>query len=83
MKRKIAYAIITAVIGVTAFFVGKNFPTQPTQPEPETIRLNEIKGWEHWETSEEVGLEIQGDQWIYTIEKDPYTADKVEINRLY
>lgn len=83
MKRKILYAITTAVIATTAFFVGKNFTEQPTQPEPETIRLNEIKGWETWETSKKVGLEIQGDQWIYTIEKDPYTADKVEINRLY
>lgn len=41
MKRKIAYATITAVIGVTAFFIGKNFSTTLTQPEtvqPETIR---------------------------------------------
>lgn len=35
MKKKIAYLTITAVIGVTAFFVGKNF-TEPTQ-QPETI----------------------------------------------
>lgn len=35
MKRKIAYATITAVIGVTAFFVGKNFSTTLTQPETE------------------------------------------------
>lgn len=35
MKRKIAYLTITAVIGMTAFFVGKNF-TEPTQ-QPETI----------------------------------------------
>ena len=47
------------------------------------INLENIEGWEHWENTEEVGLEIQGDKWIYTIEKDPYTADKVEINRLY
>ena len=83
MKKKIVYSVLLAVIAVTAFFVGKNFTEQPTQLEPETIRLNEIKGWETWENTEEVGLEIQGDQWIYTIEKDPYTADKVEINRLY
>ena len=36
MKKKIAYLTITAVIGVTAFFVGKNF-TEPTQ-QPETIQ---------------------------------------------
>ena len=34
MKKKIAYLTITAVIGMTAFFVGKNF-TEPTQ-QPET-----------------------------------------------
>lgn len=123
MKRKILYTLTTAVIGVTAFFVGKNFSTQPTQPEtvPENlerieltaekyglfleytdgnhfysfwvdkedlenvglINLENIEGWEHWENSEEFGLEIQGNGWIYTIEKEPYTADKVEINRLY
>ena len=33
MKRKIAYLITTAVVGVTAFFVGKNFTTVPTDPE--------------------------------------------------
>lgn len=36
MKRKILYILTTAVIGVTAFFVGKNF-TEPTQ-QPETIQ---------------------------------------------
>ena len=36
MKRKILYAITTAVIATTAFFVGKNF-TEPTQ-QPETIQ---------------------------------------------
>lgn len=123
MKRKIAYATITAVIATTAFFVGKNFTEQPTQPEaiPEKlerieltaekyglfleytdgdnfysfwinkedlenaglINLENIEGWETWKAAEEVGLEIQGDEWVYTIEKEPYTADKVEINRLY
>lgn len=83
MKRKILYAITTAVIATTAFFVGKNFSDQPTQLEPETIQLNQIKGWETWETSEEVGLEIQGNGWIYTIEKEPYTANGTEIHKLY
>lgn len=32
MKRKILYATLTAVIGVTAFFGGRNFTEQPTQP---------------------------------------------------
>lgn len=39
MKRKIAYATITAVIGVTAFFVGKF--TTPTQPE--TVQAEETQ----------------------------------------
>lgn len=41
MKQKILYAITTAVIATTAFFVGKNFTEQPTQPEtkaPENIK---------------------------------------------
>lgn len=41
MKRKILYATLTAVIGVTAFFVGKNFSEQPTQPE--NINLERIE----------------------------------------
>ena len=41
MKRKIAYLTITAVIGVTAFFVGKNF-TEPTQ-QPETVQAETIR----------------------------------------
>ena len=41
MKKKILYAITTAIIATTAFFVGKNFSITPTQPEtvrPETIQ---------------------------------------------
>ena len=123
MKKKILYTFTMAVIGVTAFFVGKNFsePTQQPETIPENlerieltaekyglyleytdgdnfysfwvdkedlenaglINLENIEGWEHWENAEDVGLEIQGNGWIYTIEKEPYTADKVEINRLY
>lgn len=41
MKRKIIYLTITAVIGVTAFFVGKNFSTTPTQPE--TVQAEETQ----------------------------------------
>lgn len=41
MKRKIAYLITTAVVGVTAFFVGKNFTTAPTQPE--TVQAEETQ----------------------------------------
>lgn len=41
MKKKIAYLTITAVIGVAAFFIGKNFTKSAQQPEtvqPETIQ---------------------------------------------
>lgn len=41
MKKKIAYLTITAVIGVTAFFIGKNF-TEPTQ-QPETVQPETIQ----------------------------------------
>ena len=42
MKNKILYAITTAVIGVTAFFVGKNFAEQPMQPETKAPELTEM-----------------------------------------
>lgn len=120
MKRKIAYLITTAVIGMTAFFIGKNFSTTPTQPEtvqPETIQtapeltemtvesnglfleysdgndfysywissekladhdlinVNDIKGWETYNTGDIIGIELQASDWGYVIEKEPYTVD--------
>ena len=120
MKRKILYAITTAVIATTAFFVGKNFTEQPTQPEtvqPETIQtapelmemtvesdglyleytdgtnlysywipskkladhdlinVNDIKGWETYDTGDIIGIELQAHDWGYVIEKEPYTVD--------
>lgn len=42
MKKKIAYATLTAVIGMTAFFVGKITTTQPTPPETITPETQEI-----------------------------------------
>lgn len=42
MKRKILYALTTAVIGVAAFFVGKIFTGQPTQPETKAPELTEM-----------------------------------------
>lgn len=39
MKRKIAYLITTAVVGVTAFSIGKfSAPTEPEIMQPETIQ---------------------------------------------
>ena len=113
MKRKILYAITTAVIATTAFFVGKNFTEQPTQPEtkaPELtemtvengglfleytdgenfysywipsekladhdlINVNDIKGWETYDTGDIIGIELQASDWGYVIEKEPYTVD--------
>ena len=46
------------------------------------INVSNIKGWEHWEEPEEVGIELQGKNWIYIIEKEPYTTD-TEVSRLY
>ena len=42
MKRKILYAITTAVIATTAFFVGKNFTVQSAQPETKAPELMEM-----------------------------------------
>lgn len=117
MKRKILYAITTAVIATTAFFIGKNFSDQPTQPEPEAIQtapelvemtvesgglyleysdgenfytywlssekladhdlinVNDIKGWETYDTGDIIGIELQASSWGYVIEKEPYTVD--------
>lgn len=41
MKQKILYAITTAVIATTAFFIGKNFTTTTTQPE--TVQAETIQ----------------------------------------
>lgn len=46
------------------------------------INVPNIKGWEHWEEPEKVGIEIQGENWTYIIEKEPYTTD-TEVSRLY
>ena len=54
MKKKIAYLTITAVIGVTAFFIGKNFTVQPAQPETITPEMPEISHL----TVTEYGLQI-------------------------
>ena len=120
MKKKIAYLTITAVIGMTAFFIGKNFTTTTTEPEtvqPETIQtapeltemtvengglyleytdgtnfysywipsekladhdlinVNDIKGWETYDTGDIIGIELQASDWGYVIEKEPYTVD--------
>lgn len=119
MKRKIAYLTITAVIGMTAFFVGK-FTASTPEPEtqqPETIQtapelmemtvengglfleytdgtnfysywipseklanhdlinVNDIKGWETYDTGDIIGIELQASDWGYVIEKEPYTVD--------
>lgn len=46
MKNKILYATLTAVIGVTAFSIGKNF-TETTQ-QPENINLEKIEMTEQY-----------------------------------
>lgn len=54
MKRKIAYLTLTAVIGVAAFFVGKNFEKPAQQPEtiPENLERIEL-------TAEKYGLYLE------------------------
>ena len=42
MKKKIAYILTTAVVGVTAFFVGKNFTETTQQPETKAPELMEM-----------------------------------------
>lgn len=55
MKRKILYILITAVIGVAAFSIGKNFSDQLTQPEtkaPELIEMTVESGGLYLEYSD-------------------------------
>lgn len=110
MKNKILYAITTTVIATTAFFIGKNFSTQPETKAPELtemtvesgglyleysdgnnfysywipsekladhdlINVNDIKGWETYDTGDIIGIELQAHDWGYVIEKEPYTVD--------
>ena len=118
MKKKILYALATAVIGVAAFSIGKfSAPTQPETVQPETIQtapelmemtvengglyleytdgenfysywipsekladhdlinVNDIKGWETYDTGDIIGIELQAHDWVYVIEKEPYTVD--------
>lgn len=42
MKRKILYILITAVIGVAAFFGGKNFTVEPVQQKAKAPELTEM-----------------------------------------
>lgn len=42
MKQKILYILITAVIGVAAFFGGKNFTVEPVQQKTKTPELIEM-----------------------------------------
>lgn len=117
MKRKILYALTTAVIGVTAFSIGKISASfdQPETVKAETktpelmemtveygglfleytdgenfysywipsekladhdlINVNDIKGWETYDTGDIIGIELQAHDWGYVIEKEPYTVD--------
>lgn len=54
---------------------GKNFYNfwipEETLEENGLINVYAVKGWEHWENAEEVGLEIGG----YEITKKPYTVE--------
>lgn len=118
MKKKIAYLTITAVIGVTAFSIGKfSAPTEPEIVQAETVQaapeltemtvengglyleysdgtnffthwipsekladhdlinVNDIKGWETYDTGNIIGIELQASDWGYVIEKEPYTVD--------
>lgn len=77
MKKKIIYISLTAVLMVTAFFVGKNMQTQPTE-----INLSSVKGWETFEDSGKVGLEIQTTSGTWTLEKEPFTAHGVTVEKV-
>ena len=39
------------------------------------INVNDIKGWETYDTGDIIGIELQAHDWGYVIEKEPYTVD--------
>ena len=39
------------------------------------INVNDIKGWETYNTGDIIGIELQASDWGYVIEKEPYTVD--------
>lgn len=75
--KKIAYISLTAVLMITAFFIGKN-QTQQTE-----INLSSVKGWETFEDSGKVGLEIQTTSGTWTLQKEPFTAHGVTVEKIY
>ena len=75
MKKKVVYIILTAAIAAAAFTAGKI--SEPA--DSPVIKLEDVKGWETWETSEEVGIEIQTNNGDYTLTKEPYTVGNVTI----
>lgn len=78
MKRKIAYCIFTAVISITAFFMGKS--TKETQPNPDDWYLDycisEIRIVD-WNTNgNELSMSLSDGTEIYaTKEEDVYNAE--------
>lgn len=75
MKKKVVYIILTAAIAAAAFTAGK----VSTSVDGPVINLEDVRGWESWETTEEVGIEIQTETGDYTITKEPYTVGNVTI----
>lgn len=39
------------------------------------INVNDIKGWETYDTGDIIGIALQASDWGYVIEKEPYTVD--------
>ena len=39
------------------------------------INVNDIQGWETYDTGDIIGIELQASDWGYVIEKEPYTVD--------
>ena len=58
---------------------GKNFYSYwiPSEKlaDHDLINVNDIKGWETYDTGDIIGIELQASDWGYVIEKEPYTVD--------
>lgn len=77
MKKRIVLVIAAVLIAAGSFMIGR----ASESPNKKEISLEDIKGWESWETESEVGIELQTKDASWIITKAPYTPIGIEISR--
>lgn len=69
MEKRIVLVMAAVLIAAGSFMIGR----ASESPNNKEIILEDIRGWESWESSSEVGIELQTSQGDYVITKKPYT----------